>query len=106
MRHIIISILLLCCFAASSQNLRKWSSDSSHNRLWGDWFYRTHPTYTMGTVDSIKIADYKLVKDSAVFNIFRTAGKDSIFFTRGGQTYAIKDSAGTANAWAQGGNSF
>lgn len=60
----------------------------------------------MGTVDSIKIADYKLVKDSAVFNIFRTAGKDSLFFTRGGQTYAIKDSAGTANAWAQGGNSF
>lgn len=104
MRYILIILLLITQFAAA-QNLRKWSSDSTTNTAWGNWLYRLHPTYTAGTGDTLKLADYKLVKDSAVFNIFRTAGKDSIFFTRGGQTFAIKDSAGTANAWALGGNS-
>lgn len=105
MKYLFIILFFVSNFV-SAQNLRKQSSDSSDNTMWGNWWYRAHPTYSMNTRDSIKIADYKLVKDSAIFDIFRIAGNDSIFFRRGYSVFAIKDSAGNPNAFLRNGNSF
>lgn len=66
----IFFILILLPGLLSAQNLRRWGSTGAISTLHGNWFYNAHPAYLTG--DSLKLVDFKLLKDTAA--ALRAAG--------------------------------
>lgn len=59
----ILLILFLLPVLLNAQNLRRWGGTGTTNTLHGNWFYNSHPTYATG--DTLKLVDFRLLKDSA-----------------------------------------